>query len=72
MEEETMAKKKVEQSESSGVCMPSSGSKDWVHTVLAGVILVSAFMSGSWAKWLVIGAAAVIFVSGVLACCKKK
>jgi len=64
-----MVKKKSEQSEG-GVCMPGNGSKDWVHTVLAAVILVFAFMNGSWAKWVVIGAAAVIFISGVIACCK--
>mgnify|MGYP001576601782 CR=1 FL=1 len=64
-----MAKKKVEGNES-GICMPGNGSKDWVHTALAAVILLFAFMSGSWAQWIVVLAAAVIFISGVIACCK--
>lgn len=67
--EGNMVKKKVEKSESM-VCMPNMGSKELVHTVLAGLILVSVFMTTSWAQWIIVLAAAVIFVSGIVSYCR--
>ncbi|MDP3727818.1 MAG: hypothetical protein Q8R18_00015 [bacterium] len=65
-----MAKKKTEKSENM-ICMPGNGSKDWAHTALAAVILIFAFMNVSWAQWIIVLAAAVIFISGIVACYKK-
>ena len=65
-----MAKKKIEKNESM-ISMPSnSDSKDWIHTVLAGLILIFGFMSTSWAQWIIVLAAAVIFASGIVSCCR--
>ena len=62
-----MVKKKVEKSENK-ICMPSKDSKDLVHTVLAAVILVLLLTTddATWANVVVLGAAAVIFLSGLL------
>ncbi len=49
-----------------------SGSKsDWAHTVLAALIVVFAFVDAGWAKGVVVVAAALIFLSGVMSCCRK-
>ena len=70
-----MVKKKSEQSGSMGACMSSIGSKELLHTVLAGVILLLLLTTNAtWANVIVLVAAAVIFISGVLSClkaCKK-
>ncbi len=56
------------------VCMPTSSPKYWLHTTLAGVIILFLLFSESgywWAYWVVLVAALVIFFSGVVECCRN-
>ncbi|HLC22371.1 MAG TPA: hypothetical protein VJJ79_01210 [Candidatus Nanoarchaeia archaeon] len=68
-----MAKRRAKKETSPMVCMPG-GKKDWAHTILAAMVIVFAVLRESgmpWAYWVVLIAAVVIFLSGVLSCCRK-
>lgn len=55
------------------VCAPN-GKKDWAHTLLAALVIIFAVLNASgisWAYWVVLLAGVIIFLSGVLSCCRK-
>ena len=65
-----MGTKKKKAMFEAALCTPVwSGQRVWVHTILAAVILVLAFVDQSWAEWGIVLAAAWIFLSGVVTRC---
>jgi len=53
------------------MCMPGLNNSDWVHTLLAALIIVFAFVNATWATGVVVVSAALIFISGVMTYCRK-
>ena len=53
------------------MCMPGLKNADWVHTLLAALIIIFAFVNSTWATGVVVVSAALIFISGVMTYCRK-
>lgn len=65
-----MARKKKKTMFEGALCTPyRKGTSEWVHAVLAALIIVLAFVTESWATWVIVIAAAVIFLSVIVVRC---